>query len=393
MHRLGRPTHRTGEVAVPSIVYPAGVVPTLGALRITGSDYATLGSKDQWTHVAAGYATSDLDLLRSSSHPTPIKLVYMIPIGAMDTGLRVTSGVSKAEAIALGALATQGGGTNYLQATSYPFFMPLMADAGYQNKFCTNLLAILQTFPGINGIWYDNVDMDYHNSYGAGAVPDQYPTLASWQAACKSFYDAVNQFFQSRGYYILGNARGVVQGAGAPNDTGANTTSWWNNLVYSGSFRNGRSMFDCLAVEFWQQTGEAVGVRITGTANNVQQRWDEWQAVAQLASTLGADFQACETPGAISSAQDDRDARYCRASLLMIWDGGYSNIQWRSGTAMTGDASFIFNLGLPTGAATTPQTNVSRRAFANGIAIVNHSAGSITQDGHTLASRDAYIGA
>jgi hypothetical protein len=370
-----------------SSTYPASVVPTLGYMRLTGSDCSTLGSPNQWSVGICGNSNADLTFLTSTS--APVKLVYMNPIAAVNNTTYVTFGVTFQEAKANGWLATDVNG-NYLRATGYDFYLPLLGNAGFQDRFISNVEGLLALHPGV-GVYYDNVDYDYHNVYGsANAV--QYPTNADYRAALKAFLLRVNQRLQQNGYSVSCNARAYWKSDPAGSDTGSLTKSWWNYLTYptTNGWRPGRSVCDKLQIEYFQQVPhQATPVRVSGVANNYTMQWDNWQSLIPLAHSLGATFGATETPDGTS--EDARIARYARASLLLEWGGGYDDIEWRSSTSLPTDPSFSYNLGAPAGAATTPQTNVSKRVFEHGFVVVNHSSSTVTQDGYAIASGDARI--
>lgn len=365
---------------------PEGIIETLGCMNLTGSDYSGLDSGLRAELSVAIIGNADPDLSALAAEPTPLKLIYMDPMICSDPGVLISYGVDKNEAIALGVLARDGGGSYITGIASANYYLPELDRVAYRDRFVANVSAVLAANPGF-GVYFDNVDIDYHNVYAATAT--RYPTNASWRAAYKTFLADVCARLRGAGYYVAGNARAFYSGDPGPTNTGELTKTWWNYLSAGGV-----SYFDNLMIEFWQMT-PTVGtpVRISGHVNNVLQEWDNWQTLVALAHTLGADFGASQSPFG-NVARDNQAALYTRASLLLVYDSTFlDSIQWRSATALpVSEPSYAFDVGAPTAAATTPQANVSRREFTGGIVIVNHSAGTITQDGHTLASGEAYIG-
>lgn len=367
--------------------YPAGVVPTFGGMFLTGSDYSALSSttRNKFAEIIVGNANPDL--ATAAGDPAPRKLIYTLPMTA-GSGSNDIKGVSQNQAAAVGALALDGGGSPIFNASAAGY-LPKMDNTAFQDLFCNHMLAVLQANPAMDGLYMDNVDWDYLNLYAASPY---YTDVNDWHTKSKAFYDRVNQFFQSRGYLIEGNARGVEHGGSVASNHGDITNQWWNYLVYSGAFRTGRSMFDILAQEFFMESFRFGSGQYTMIEDAVEP-WSGWESTIDTAHGLGADVSMAETPRN-NTAGDNMIAREARASLLLKWNGSYESVQWRNTTGLPGDsASFLYDVGTPTGAMTQPQTNVYRRAFTNGIVIVNASAGSITQDGHTVASGDAYIGA
>jgi hypothetical protein len=368
--------------------YPAGAIPTLGTIRF--NDFATTTTRSMWTRIVAGNNASDITAMEASAAPK--KYIYVDPLAVVQGS--AVYGVSYEQAQACHALATDSAG-NAIHFSQYTGdYLPVLDNACFENTFEQNMLAILQAHPKITGLRYDNVDIDYHNLVGSTAAT-QYPDNATWRAKSKAFYTNVNQFFQSRGYEIAGNAQAWWSGDSVGTNDGDLTKQWWNYLTFpaTGTFRPGKSLFDALEIEFWQQLpSSAPWVKLSGTARNYPEYWDNWLSLVPLAHSLGAAFVANEQSSGTS--HDDQVARYTRASLLLEWQGGYDAIFWRrttSSTSLPDDPSYAYNLGSPLGAKATPQPNVSKRQFERGFVIVNHSYNTITQDGYTISSGDARI--
>lgn len=393
---LGSPGHWTnawslldqaaGGTSPPPPPPPAsGLPPLLGTMRLTGSDFSTLAAatKSLLTEAVIGNGATDLN--DAQSRPIPLKLIYTLPLGVY-AGTNDILGVSQNQAQACGALATTSAGA-LIKATAYPFYLVQLDNACYQQAFEKHLLAVLQAHPGITGLYYDNVDYDYHNLVGQSVTATQYPDNATWRAKSKAFYAAVNAYFRSRSYYVEGNARAFLAGNAGSNN-GSLTNQWWNYLVDA----SGKSLFSGLAQEFFMESFRYGSGQYTMVDDNVEP-WSGWMSNIDTAISLGANFAVAETPRG-NLAGDDKIAREARGSMLLRWNGTSPwSVQWRDADALPNDvASYTYNLGGPLGASTIPQAGVSMRLFQSGRVIVNHGLASITQDGHAVASGDAYIG-
>lgn len=394
------PARATASITPPAdpsggaVGYPAGVLPLFGIMNITGSDYSGISSTTRNKVAVAIIGNGNPDLTTLGGDPAPMKLIYTLPVGVYDLNNDIL-GVSYNQANSFNAIAKDGGG-NRIKASIYDFYLPILDNVDYQNQFASHMLSVLAA-TGLDGLYYDNVDYDWHNIYGAGATTSTYPDEATWRTKQASFYANVNKQIQDAGFVVAGNARAFDNGDSRSN-TGELTNIWWDFLTFpsGGAYRPGKSYFDLLMVEFYLESFRygSPTFKYTMTEDGVE-AYSTNSSIIAHAHSLGAAFGATQTPRGDTTG-DNQIARYSRASCLLNWDTNYyDSIQWRDADDLPGDStSFLFNVGFPTSSKTTPQANVEKRTFQNGIVILNaNNSGSITQDGHTVPFGDAYIGA
>jgi Hypothetical glycosyl hydrolase family 15 len=175
----------------------------------------------------------------------------------------------------------------------------------YQKAWIANVLAYLHAYPGISGVYIDDVLYDLKPMTGVEAA--EYPTQQAWADAQLSFIRAVGTALRARGYYVLVNASGFVPG-NAGSDTGATTADWWTELgPYVSGFMN----------ESYDQLSDGSNAMRT-TGPSWTQNWDAWQRLIQVAQTMGKDFVGV-TYGAVG---DTQTMTYGKASFLLDWNGG-----------------------------------------------------------------------
>lgn len=273
------------------------------------------------------------------------------------------------------------GGANEI-STGFGNVLANVGDAGYQAKWCLNVAAQLAA-TGCNGCFIDNC----HGSLTASAMPvvaGHTWTQSEWADAMASFMTFVGAYMRSRGYYVITNSGYFV--AGDPDsDNGVGVQNWYTRVG---------GLVDGLCNEFWLQANRGNPVsEVVYTSNGTYPTWPGWQAIQGIAQAAGSDFFAIHEIYD-SSAAHPIVQRYGKGSFLLDWNGTGGGFAYHiGGNFDPWTADWTYPIGTPTAAKTQPQTNVYRRAYTNGIVIVNtNGSGSVTQDGHVVAAGDAYIG-
>lgn len=333
------------------------VVPGIGLIRYASGNTSTLTNADKYAvlDVSTGNAAF------AASKPGR-SLVYRYSRGACDW-----CGVTVAQAQANNWLLKDSAG-NTISDGTYP-----LLDVGLpavQKAWADNTLAFIASYPGLDGVFIDNV-ISSLTTY-----PPKYPNRDSWDAnAVLPFMSAVWARLHPAGVYVATNSADWYLGQECNIGTCART--WMAKIA---PYADGQ-----MAEDWMFRNGHTR--RIGASWDNY---WNEWQAFVGYVQSLGDDF----LPSDSASPLNTQVAVYGRASFLLDWNGGggafFYAIDYNSGDPW--DPAWTVNLGLPTGAKTQPQANVWKRTFERGIVIVNPTGASITQDGHTIASGDAYIG-
>ena len=218
-----------------------------------------------------------------------------------------------------------------------------VGNTAYQNAWADNVIAD-STAAGFDGVFMDNALFGC-DTYHEGVCPPEYPTDAAMQNAYRS---------------MLANTRGRFTAAGLK--TVANLS---NARLHPGVWDSYTQHLDGGFDEWW----------LTFSDDNMLPEYDEgWsRQVAQIASNEARGkitwVQPHFTPGA------DRPFRYALASYLMAGGDGaaFAEIGRTDGY---GDPSpwhpeYDWDLGAPLGPYYSVRTNVFRRDFACGAAVVN----------------------
>ncbi len=329
---------------------PTSPMPGIGLLRLGG----TLGSVPS----SNGYSI----VIGDSSQGAQLA-------GLPGTSLAYFSGTDVNTQFSTGVPYTQAAGNGWLLKSSsgnllvnQGYTNDYIGDVGnpsYQSAWITNVLAYLASYPGLKGVYIDEVLDDLAPITGVEAA--KYPTQQAWGQAELSFINAAGTALRSHGYYVLVNADGYIPGNSASND-GSSTVAWWQQL---GPYVSG------LATEYYQQISDGTNaLRSTGPAWS--QAWDGWQALIDTAQAMGKDFIGIT----YGPAGDSQTLSYGRASFLMGWGGagGAFIYQPTDGSDPT-NTSLTTNIGQPLAAKQQVGTGWMRQ-YSSGVALVNTSGSS-----------------
>lgn len=264
----------------------------------------------------------------------------------------LSSGLSLDEA---NTLAT-GGNDYFLKAVGtgarieyagYPGSWQMdVSQAGYRTRWADNVIASLQ-LRGFDGVFMDNM-LFYADQYGT--IGTAYTTDPATQAAYSGFLQSVVPRLHSAGFIALGNCNGAY----------AAGTSWDDYHAY----------LDGGLDESWVTFSD-------DETNNWVWNWaagDGWsKRVAEIATN--------ESRGKLTLVQakytvgNTTAFRYTYATYLMGAGGrsAYSELQQFDGylNPSPWHAEYDWDLGAPSGAYFSVATNVFRRNFTNGCAVVN----------------------
>jgi hypothetical protein len=230
-----------------------------------------------------------------------------------------------------------------------------VGDPAYQNAWADNVIAA-STAAGFDGVFMDNALFPC-DAYHAGVCPPKYPTDAAIQEAYRSMFANTRDRFTAAGLRTVANLSNARLYEGA-----------WD--VYSEHLDGG---FD----EWW----------LTFSDDDLLSEYPEgWsRQVAEIASN--------EALGKITWVQPhftvgaEQPFRYALASYLMA-SGEHAVIAEIDRTDGYGDPTpwhpeYDWELGAPTGPYHSVATNVFRRDFACGAAVVNANrtgTGPVTVD-------------
>ncbi len=278
-------------------------------------------------------------------------LVYM---NGTDVNTQWSAGVPYSQALANGWLLRDASG-NLLTSTQYGSYVADVGNSAYQQAWIANTLAFLAAYPGLKGVFIDQVLNDIAPT--TGAYPAEYPTQGAWAAAMASFISAVGPALQAHGYYVLVNAVGYIAGDSDSLD-GTADVAWWQQLGPSVSG---------LMNEYYDQVSDGSNtLRASGTAYWTQY-WDGWQRLISTAQNMGKDFVGV-TYGAPG---DTQTMTYAKASFLQQWNGGNSTLIFNpTDNSDPWNSAWTTDIGQP--AATSQQVGTGwMRQYTNGIALVN----------------------
>jgi hypothetical protein len=262
---------------------------------------------------------------------------------------RVNTGVSLAEAGAHPSWYLRSRGRPF---TSQGYQFMWAADIGrrsYQRRWSRNVLRLLRE-SGWDGVFVDDVNTTISHHYDAAAV-DRYPSDASYSAATGRALAAIGPKLRAAGKLVI-----------------ANFGSWrlhrlrvnrWLDFVSGGM------------EEQFTKWGTAPG---TGYAGQI-----DWEL--QLAAEKDAEAKGKYFLGVAHSTSDDRAAaRYGWATALLGAAGHTAFIEAADYTNQPWFPEYDYKIGDPASAETADGNGVHRRAFADGLVVVNPTPGTVTVD-------------
>jgi hypothetical protein len=276
-----------------------------------------------------------------------------------DVNVNWSTGVPYSQALASGWLLKDSSGRLLTNLGTPGNYIGDVGSAGYQQAWITNVLAYLAGYPGVDGVFIDDVLLDLKPMAGVEAA--KYPTQQQWASAMLSFVSAVGNALRAKGYYLGVNASGYVPGD-ANSDTGANTVSWWQQL---GPYVDG------LMNEYYQETSNGTN-QLRATGSSWTQNWDGWQRLVATAQAMGKDFLGLMYGAAGNTAA----MTYGKASFLSDWNGGGgADMYLTDDGSDPRDAAWLTDLGQPS--AAKQQVGVGwQRSYSGGVVVVNPSATS-----------------
>jgi hypothetical protein len=276
-----------------------------------------------------------------------------------DVNVNWSTGVPYSQALASGWLLKDSSGRLLTNLGTPGNYIGDVGSAGYQQAWITNVLAYLAGYPGVDGVFIDDVLLDLKPMAGVEAA--KYPTQQQWASAMLSFVSAVGNALRAKGYYLGVNASGYVPGD-ANSDTGANTVSWWQQL---GPYVDG------LMNEYYQETSNGTN-QLRATGSSWTQNWDGWQRLVATAQAMGKDFLGLMYGAAGNTAA----MTYGKASFLLDWNGGGGAFMYLTDDGSDPrDAAWLTDLGQPS--AAKQQVGVGwQRSYSGGVVVVNPSATS-----------------
>ena len=210
-----------------------------------GSTYPTASGYERYAYVLIG--TNDA---RAAARLPGMSLVYMSGTSVQTSW---STGVTYDEARAHDWLLKDASGA-YVRNEQYGAYVGDIGDVGYQQRFATNVVAVLRASHA-DGVFIDDVIGDALALTG-GAIPSTYPTSDAWESAMVSFVSRVGTLLKARGFYVLVSATKFVSGDLRSN-TGEHVTEFWRRLAPS---------VDGLMAEYWLQSPiDVAQLRTVGT--------------------------------------------------------------------------------------------------------------------------------
>jgi Hypothetical glycosyl hydrolase family 15 len=246
-----------------------------------------------------------------------------------------------------------------------------LADIGnpaYQKAWIAAMDSALRRYPGIKGVWIDNVVGDLI------APSVEYPDSASYRAAMLSFISAVGPALRAKGWYVA--AESIMVDTTTPgwrttygDECDGSQDLWW--------YRQIAPEVDGIATEYWQMSRTDGEVRLAGSASCNGQNWGGWQRIVSAVQGMRKDFIPL-TSGPADSAGVAKST-YLKASFLLEYDGGPSAFIYAPGGNGNYDAKvddwmagapWTFDLGKPTGSKRKVGVGW-RREFSGGTVVID----------------------
>jgi hypothetical protein len=255
------------------------------------------------------------------------------------------------EAVSDGYVLHKPDGTLCLNANQYGLDV---GDPEMQRDWLRGIRAKMAQYPALDGFYVDGVNRNVQ-AWCGGSFPQEYPTLAAWDAAIKEWAQVVGTAARNEGIYLLPSAGGYCPSCGDP----ITSTEHW--------FRQIAPHFPALNYEHW--ITHTATTRLASMGPAWDQQWDRKTGLHRLANSLGVDFYG------IDLWETAEGKVYTRASFLSDWDGsggGHVNAlkcgyacgdQWPGGEA-------ALDVGQPVSAKV--QVGVGwRREFTKAYVLIN----------------------
>ncbi len=226
-----------------------------------------------------------------------------------------------------------GGSTPTYNASGHGFageYLANISDAGYINKFCSNMIAVCNAH-GFKGIFIDNQGPNFAGYWYGAPVPE-----AAWTSATLTAIQSITTQFHAAGLKVIVNAN--TYPSSLYSDDGAGDRTWANDLVAKG--------IDGLETEFWL-------FRADGYLYAAYSAISGWLGIQTDLQTAGVMFMGHPGNGVSDGdplgIPDDQRNRYALGAHRIHWDGSHATF-----TATTSDASvnpnFGYDIGTPVGA-------------------------------------------
>jgi hypothetical protein len=177
-----------------------------------------------------------------------------------------------------------------------------VGDPAMQQDWIRGMRQKMAQYPAIDGFYIDGVNRQVQ-AWCGGSFPQEYPTLAAWDAAMKEWAQVVGTTARNEGVYLLASAGGYCPSCGDP----ITSTEYWFGQI--------APYFPALFTEY--QVTHSVSSRLASMGPAWDQQWDRKVALQTLANSLGVDFYTLD----IWDNADVLGKVYTRASFLINWDG------------------------------------------------------------------------
>jgi Hypothetical glycosyl hydrolase family 15 len=221
-----------------------------------------------------------------------------------------------------------------------------VGNAGYQQKWADNVLSEVRA-NGWDGVFMDDVNPSLSYHYDVASVAE-YPSDAAYQAATGSALSAIGARFRAEGKLVIGNF------------------GFWKD--YPSVISRWLGYVDGGQDEMFVKVGD------NGSASNyvTGSIWETQLQEVKDAAAQGKVFLGVSH----SSAGDAAAARYGWATMLL---GAAGNARFSFTSDYTNETWFPeydYAIGAPSGAESRGSNGVHRRAFGNGLVLVNPTTAS-----------------
>jgi hypothetical protein len=320
----------------------------LGLISYGSFPLATDPNKDRYTVVSAGGVD------RANTPLTGLGLLYR---NAMAVPSGYDGGIDYTTALNNDWLLKDTSGA-YLTYDGDRILDP--GNTALQDYYISHVQALLTQYPGIEGIWFDNI-IDRLDWATGGKWAAQYPDQTSYGNAMIAFITKVGGYFKSHGYYVATNSLGKATAQYIDH-----ATVWGQRVA---PYTNAQMS------EHWIESS-------SGTD------WATRQSIEAKVQSWGNDFQGLD----ITASPTDLRALYGRASFLLDWNGGRGGyFSWINNTTDPWDLSWAVDVGTPSAPKIALANGMFTREYAKAKVYVNPTSSSQTADGLTFASATARI--
>jgi hypothetical protein len=320
------------------------VVPALDSAS-SSAEYSA--HRDNYVILQA-WETQRLHELKAAN-PNVKALVYkQLAFGGPGVGTDATSGsgVSASEAPESWFLKNTSGKKFTSEGYEWLWAMDI-GSAAYQQRWYENVIGEIEA-QGWDGVFLDDANASIKYAYDPSKVA-KYPNDAAYAAAMESALAYIGPKIQARGKLAIAN---FAQWVEAPQ-----TYNKWLGYLSGG--------LDEMFVKWGRGAGE--GYRPT-------YQWEEQVAEAEYAASKGKIFIGF-TQGAAGETQA---ARYGYASVLLGGNDSASYAFTPNYSEETWLPEYEYEIGAATGPQTEDANGVHRRAFADGLVLVNPTGSAQT---------------